>query len=414
MSKPALILLGLFSFTQGGIKVEKVLETTSIQEYNRWLKTNKESPKINPVHIRVTRSQTATPILHEYRIEYYNEEGRKVKEENIVDSMAYVYVSPSCDRVVISKGNRPMYSSEFHNTVKDERGITLFTLLGSSPLIPTDIGIYIEDINSEDIVTSDAVVRTFNEKGKEINHLKGIGKFNLLNLVAPEDRRYTVLQGGITGGTAIIALDRQGKELWRKEIKKGSRLETFISKNGSMVGVNVGEAVYLYSENGSVVQTYTPLFSNDMIGDVNSAFSSDGSKLLTGLGPEIKFYDNKIGQLIWKTNLIEKGESTNVKYVHITGDGEKLVVIYRSHNVYIFDRDGNLITNFNLNLGKQLISKTIRKDGKIIGKRKEEILNQNWYSEVIGDYLIITKGTIAKFLLGIEGREKIIYQINRQ
>ncbi|MCK4250697.1 hypothetical protein KAX97_04590 [candidate division WOR-3 bacterium] len=394
----------IFCLSWAEVKVEKVLETTSIKEYNQWVKQNKvKCPKLEPILIQ--SSHEIRGVLRQYTIRYYNQNGEKLKEETLQDSLLSIYVPFTNDRLILRK---KLQGDANEVTVKNAEGQVLFKRDDiRTHLAYTGIGVYVEGLSAECPADENTVLRIFNENGQEIGTLRGFGFINLLNICAPNDRRYCVFEGGNPyHGIPVIMLNRTGKELWRYEIDRGV-ISLFISKTGLHIGIlhsNKGK-ILVFDENGNLVQEYTPFGENWYW--ILSAFSDDGQWLVTGFHSKVKFYNNKTGALVWEDTVTLKEKADTVKYVHSMKNGDFIIVLCNSHNIYVFDTTGKLLLVHNFRLGKHLIPRRIH--GTVT---EFEVLTQNWYSDVIGEYLIINKYSNGVSGARTQGDMKIIYRIS--
>lgn len=406
----SLIFAVIVCLSWAEVSVKKVLETNEISEYNKWThKTNLEYPGLVPVFIQ--SSHLNKGFLNQYIVKYYDQTGKKLKEEVLEDSSLWLFVNFTNDRVIYIKYIKQEYDKAGFDsckiTVKDAKGEFLFSLVNDIYLTCTGIGLYVEELDPECPADKNTTLRIFDESGQVVGALKGFGFINLANIYAPNDRRYCVFQGGNPyHSIPVIMLNRDGKELWRYEIDRGV-ISLFISKTGSHIGINHSNKgrVLVLDENGNLVQEYTPFGENRYW--ILSAFSDDGKWLVTGFRSKVKFYNNKTGALVWENTEILKEKADTVKYVHVMKNGELIIVLCNSHNIYVFDTTGKLLLVHNLMLGKRLTSRRIH--GTVT---KLEVLTQNWYSDVIGEYLIINKFTDG-VRLRTQGDTKIIYRVSK-
>lgn len=406
------IVLAIFTFifclSWAEVKVEKVLETTSIKEYNQWVMANKtECPELEPILI-----QTSCEIkgkLRRYTINYYQPDGEKLKEEILEDSLLYVSVAITNDRIVF---RRRRLNDNFDAKVKDVQGNILFSLSNIKyGLVSTGIGIYVEGLSAECPAEKNTTLRVFSENGQEVGMLRGFSFVSFANFCLPIDRRYCIFQGSNAySGVPIIMLNRNGKEVWRQDLKAPDVLSLFISKDGTQIGINHGSEVFVYNEDGILVHKYTP-FGNHRFLVTSSAFSDNGEWLVTGLFDKINFYNNKSGSLVWEDVKTLKEKADTVRFVHVIKNGEFIIVLSRLHNMYIFDKNGQLLLIHNLGLGKYLTSRALHDEGPIRKKVIEyEVLTQQWFSDVFGKYLIINKDFSG--IPKTQGTKKIVYKIS--
>ena len=345
-----------------------------------------------------------------YTIRYYNQRGEKIKEEVLAGGIrgeGICYVNYTNDRAIYST----MTSQGYYDiTVKDETAKTLFSLENNKCLLTsTGIGLYVEDLDPEYPANKNTTLRVFDESGQVVGTLKGFGGINLVNIYSPTDRRYCVFEGG----GSVIMLNRDGKELWRHEIDRDV-ISLFISKDGSHIGIvnAIKGKVLVLDEDGNLVREYTPFGIGFYW--ILSAFSDDGKWFVTGFRNGVKFYNNETGELMWGDTVILKENADTVKSVHIMKDADLILILCNSHNMYIFDRAGRLLLVHNLKLGKRITSRRVRDKSKPkwfpYSIKKIEVLSQNWFSDVVGEYLIINKYSDG-IRLRTQGDTKIIYRI---
>ena len=207
-------------------------------------------------------------------------------------------------------------------------------------------------------------------------------------------------------------LNRKGKELWRRRVDRGV-FSLFISKDGSRIGVSCNGMVVVLDEKGALVRRYEPFGKTRYM--IISAFSDDGRWLVTGLFDKLKLYDNNSGALVWVDTMTLKEKSEVIKSVHIMKRGDLILALCNSHNMYVFDKTGKLLLVHNLKLGKRLTSKRIRDETKPkwfpFRMKKIEVLTQNWFSDVVGEYLVINKYSDG-VRLRTQGDTKIVYRIH--
>jgi hypothetical protein len=404
-----------FSFLSAELKIEKVLETTSINEYNQWIKENKlKYPALKPVLVKSVMKPEEK--IMRYDVIYYTENGEEQKKETFEGENLAVEVPLTNDRVIITRrkdGKEPEFERV---TVKNSEGEILFSLdtsLVTHYLVYLGIDLYLEVLNAEVSADERTTLKIFNEKGEVIGQLKGISFIDRTqNNYMPEDERYCVFRAYTGRGTLpVIMVDRNGKEVWRKNLIGSGPSSIFISKNGNVIGVNSDRDVYIYKEDGILVHKYN-IFNNEKFGLINSALSYDGKWLVTALHSNIKFFDTQIDAPLWEDSMTLKQNSDTVKFVHVIEDSNSILVLGRSQNLYVFNGDGQLIKTLNLTLGKKLESRYIQRGKKIETIQTEsDFLTQDWDSDVVGEYLIINKDTKGR---RTQGLKRIVYRIFKE
>jgi hypothetical protein len=394
-----------FSFLSAELKIEKVLETTSINEYNQWVKENKSKyPSLKPVLVKSVTEVKGGKT--QYDVTYYTGDGQEFKKEVFDDKNFSVEVPLTNDRIIIIKRTYDKEPKLERVIVKNAEARVLFSLDTSSIthyLIYLGMELYLEVMDAELSADERTALKIFNEKGEVIGQLNGITFIDRTqNNYMPEDERYCVFRAYGRGTLPVIMVDRNGKEVWRKNIIGSGASSIFISKSGNVIGVNRDRDVYIYKENGIMVHKYN-IFNNEKFGLINSALSYDGKWLVTALNSNIKFYNPQIDSVLWEDSTTFKQNGDRVKFVHIMEDSNFILVLGRSQNLYVFSRDGELLKISNLALGKKLESSYIQHGNKIEAIETEsESLTQDWYSDVVGEYLIINKDTHGRETQGLK------------
>jgi len=359
------------------VKVEKVLETTSVAEYNRWVKENKEKYSgLKAVYINIENVEN----MRKYKVQYWDKDGNLIKEETIE---GWCLVRPeniyTKDKVIIDRFDKPMYPSKVETEVRDRYGNQLFTLKDVWGLYNVGMDLYIGRPGEDPRYSPYSQI--FNGKGKFINTLWGMGNIDARTTRVPADSSYVAFIFIESDKFINIALiNRNGKELWRKNISKSYGVELFISKDGSRIGVSAMEKIYMYNRYGILLHIYE--FPNCY--PYPSALSFDGHYLIALEKSNLYLWDNDKYKLIWEKEL--PSEPINIKFVN---RNKYILVIFPSHDIQIYKIEGNLLNSFNIPLGNREFFKRTS-SGEVIKITKPE---WEWGLEVIKNLIIIKSRT---------------------
>ncbi|MCK4790391.1 MAG: hypothetical protein KAV87_42030 [Desulfobacteraceae bacterium] len=390
-----LMLTFIFCLSWAEVKVEKVLETTSIKEYNQWVQRNKAKyPDLKSVLVDYTGDFVKYSPLKKYTISYYTESGDRVHEEIIEDSITFVRIPVTNDRILIRTPGGEFVTLK--TVVKNTKGEIIFTVPYGIAYVGMDT--YIEARGP--YADPDLGVRILNRNGKVINTLRGISDVDL-RFCIPNDERYTVFSGFSDVSKSLILIDREGREIWRR---LGYHYSLFISKDGKKIGIQHGKFVSVYLEDGSFLHEYNPF---DQIAFMN-AFSEKGDRLVSGYDSRICYYDNETVNMLWRNDTALAENKDRIRFLGIIGEGEKIWTLCWSHNLYVFDNKGNLLKKTNLKLGKEWHEiPADPKHGRPFPKKVEGLV-KSWSAESVGNYLIIIKGYVGT---RHEPLTRIIYKI---
>ncbi len=358
------------------VKVEKVLETTSIKEYNQWVKKNKARyPGLKPYYLKVECIKWGK----KWKIYYYNEDGDLWKEELIEAKPGYwLYVRDYSQwgKIMIIESDSSLgESSPIIHTVKNEKGEEIFTFewgfdyptLAGVYTLPKGIGLF-----RSNAIKNYAELLTW--EGKKFGELKDIFSFTI-NATATPNKKFILLDNE---RNAILV--ENGNERWRKS--PSGNLS--ISNNGEYISIGsnieVEGIIRVYNSNGDLVYSYK--FSHKGRGRPTSAFSFDNRYLAVGFSGQIALLDNVTGEQIWQ----KKCEGSIVSF---TKNGNYIVTVdKRAQKIYLYDILGKLQDTITVPYGED-IEKKRTKEGKII---EHKVLYSNWTCEVFNN-LIITKST---------------------
>ena len=379
----------IFSLSWAEVKVEKVLETTSIKEYNQWVKKNKaQYPGLKRYYLNTEGIKWGK----EWKIYYYNEDGDLQKEELIKAKPGwwlYVEVDWDWEKVMLVENDSSLgESSPIITTIKNEKGEEIFSFEWGFDYI-TDAGVYTLP-NGIGLLRSrpyednpmDGYAELFTWDGRKIGrieHLLSIDMISAIEMrsVATPDKRIMVLG---SGGTDTAIFVENGKELWRKSPLK----YLSISDNGEYIagGINNdGEGtIYVYHHNGNFLYSYK--FSHKSRSQPRSKFSSDNRYLAATFGGQLVLFDNIRGQQIWQ-------KECEGMILSFAGNNNYIIVVNkRAQKIYGYDTLGNLQATISMPYG-EAIERKRTKEGNII---ESKVLYASWTCEVHNDLIITTAG----------------------
>jgi hypothetical protein len=314
------------------VKVEKVLETTSIKEYNQWVSKNKTKYSgLKPFYLKSETIKWGK----EYKVYYYDEDGNLRKQELIKarpGKWLSMNTSPYDGIIVLAESEDSHEAEPFgKHTIKDRLGRELCSFdwgfdeastAGVRPL-PGGIGILRTKSYPSNSYSCYAELLTWD--GKIFGRIENLCHINIGSKATP-NKRFMVLNSEFT---AILVED--GKELWRKSFPSG--IEVGISDDGQYVAIGDAGTVYVYNRNGDSL--YSFCFSHIM-SNPRPIFSPDDKYLIVLASGELALIDNANGKLIWKVKT-EAGKPLSCV-------ANKYIILIGSNKCYIYDFGGNLLT----------------------------------------------------------------------
>ena len=353
------------------VRVEKVLETTSIKEYNQWVKKNKTKyPRLKPIYIqhemtKIGKSSTAVdyepertfdppstnPFINEYNVRYYDEDGDIVKEE-IIRGYVAVQVSLDFDEILINKRDHPWYPEKRISIVKDNRGNIKFTKDTIFSLRFTGAELYIEKADIEIGATS---LRLFDKNGSVIGNLEGASSpFDDYLPVANADKKFFVegyRQEPDYRPGLLFLYTQKGEVLWCKEFpwqeKAPWGLHPSISGDGQVIAIGHVNKVYVYHLNGELWREYKYEYPHPAI----TALSYDGRFLAIATregGTKVMLCDNKNGKMVWNKKIEGLVLSTKSRCIAMSPNGRYIALMLRPDQVYLLDEKGQILKQWDL------------------------------------------------------------------
>ena len=392
--------------------MEKVLETTSTEEYNQWVAKNKNHlPGLRPILVDVepySIKSIEDTVNVEHKIYYYSESGRLLKKEIIRHPHTYFYIPLTLDRITITKSGGYKSGIKDEYTVKNSRGEIIHTPENWFHYI--GMGKYVESHVTEDgDFPPGANARIFDEKGHQVGVIPDVAGIDESEMCITFDERYAVFRCHAFRSSPVVCVNNKGEVVWRKDFGPLIR-RVFISADGTRIGIHHRNLISILNENGNLINTFNP-FGQQSVSKWNLSPSGDylvGSDI--SKYPKIIFYDVSTGKILWCDDSTLAKHNDLVKYLHIDINN-RVIALCESHNLYIFNKNGRLEYKMNLNLGKEWHSIPAEKRSGIVYSKKVAITARAWFSELSGQYLIITlrRGSVNGIYSPVKRR--IVYKI---
>ncbi|MGQ9702940.1 MAG: hypothetical protein ACUVQT_10905 [bacterium] len=317
------------------VRVEKVLETTSIKEYNQWVKKNKAKyPGLKPYYLKTECIKWGK----EWKIYYYNEEGNLWKEELLKakpGSDIYVRDYPYIGRIVISQDDSILGAcSDFIVTAKDNQGKQTYSFI---------TGPYTVNIPEFGFIAPNWERRCISFIDWYGNNIGQIDDVDVMNFyvdalsIAPDRRKITISYSFGTSRHYVILIDN-GKVRWQKEFS--SALELSMSDDGQYVCIGDAGKIFVYDNNGDSL--YSFCFSPEGMYNPYSDFSQNNKYLVAAVTTELVLIDNTTGKLLWQKKV--EGDAYK-RGVWFAKNDECIIITHISAaKTYVFDLEGNLLT----------------------------------------------------------------------
>lgn len=421
--KILLMLTFIFCLSWTEVKVEKVLETTSIKEYNQWVKQNKvKCPTLKPelVLVKQTRnSKTAgsynevfsiertfsppisSPFNSEYKIYYYDSVGN-LKNIQVERGYISVWLYDEEGYIRIIRHDHPVYPSRSILEMYNVHGNVVFSPDDSMPYIfPTCAGFFIEyPFSIEGGRGEHPIVRIFSQDGRMLTKLTHVWTVDRV-VLSPDTQHIALyaLENENSYNRTLILISRNGKELWRKTIVQSF---DFVFLDNHRLAIGTKGKVHEYGIDGKRLHIYNAF--NDRRNPL-TRYIADKDILVTSIGPEIHLYDNELKEKIQE---IKIPESSVMRYLFTNIDGSHSIAIYNSHKVYILNNNtGTIVKIFKVLMGEETHYRKELNGSDIVMKKYIEPIT-NWKCYYSCNYLIFK--TQSKDEPGVV--HFIVYQIN--
>jgi len=342
------ILTFIFCLSWAEVKVEKVLETTNIKEYNQWVKKNKgKYPELMPVYVNARQVEKMKDGTYKYIISYYDEEGKKRRAEEI-NGYVFVKVSPYYNAVgiFVSDTNTP-YVARPKAIIKNQYGEII---CDTQHVYLAFVTPYLYFTIPSDVEGSPAIptVKVFNAKNKLwISTLEDCWLLNERDIAYSYNFNFLVVSIEINSffnAQHLILLDQDGREKWRKTFidnpEKLGGINVGIAPDGSKVSVIKDEKIYIYDSSG-VLQKEYPLPSLDF---VQCGISNLGKFLFIVSRSYIIKYDNENNLELWRKEI---REGTPIKVV-LSKDSNYGLIQFHPNVVYLIKENGDILKQWNL------------------------------------------------------------------
>jgi len=373
----------------GEVKVEKILETHNVNEYNQWILANQQKYiNLEPVLISAVTDNQGGKIQH--IIDYYQISGSRRSREIVSNDSNATYIDVSVsnthNRLHIFKFRA---NEIFETIIKDSEGEVILSKPYAVSYLATDI--YIESLNPEYQYTQETCIRVLNQDGIITDRLMGIIGIDRDQCYIPYNKTFAVFRGIPASSYSVndifFCLNNQGKKIWRKTFCGPSSI--FISDDGSYVGLNHGDTTSVYLLNGTLFRRYTAPNNGNI--SMKGAFSDNGEWLAVGCRSKIRLFNNGSGELVWEEEKSLAKNDDVIRFIGIVGNLDYVVIISRSHMLYIYNVTGDLIHTSDLSLGLVTHKIPVREHGRIVRYNQIESHFQNWSAKIVDNLICITK-----------------------
>lgn len=340
------IVFAMFTFIFGllwaEVKVEKILETTDVREYNQWVKENKAKyPGLNFIYVNA-KIEKKTKEGRRYRIYYYDEDGNEKYIEEVKGNTE-VLVSPYFDAVGIYTCARHMATKA---VIKNGQGETILETHGYLAFISPYLYLTVPE---GDASPSNPMVRVFSGKSKSwVKELPDCWLLNGRNVAHSDNFDFSVVtidRSSIHNSRYLILLDSTGKEQWRKTYfedpeKIGGGVNVAIAPDASNVVASQYEKIYVYDSTGILQREYTfPSITVTQCG-----ISDKGKILLVAMRNCLIKYDNETGQEIWRKTIIGGAPMKAI----LSKDGRYGLIQFHPNVIYLIDKGGDILQQWSL------------------------------------------------------------------
>ncbi len=343
---------------------------------------------MRPIYITVDQihKSVSENDMDEYKITYYNDDGRLNKQETI-RGWFEMGIFNNGELLFIARREHKYYPINEVRYIKNKDGDILLNLsrIRSYTIKYWGQSFWIENNPYKGGPTNNSRIRIFDHKGNVIGEIKNAW---LIDNVLPdtnEDYLFFAVEEKDEITEAVLFYDiNNNKELWRK--KFSSAINIAISSDGAYTAIGDSGKIYVFDKQGETVYTSQPFTSTGR--NPSIIFSDDNQYLATVLGPKICFYNNKTGELLWQTKIDDPDPGEKFIYFFETNNALYIVVAYISNYIYILDTEGKVVKKFQLPFGYAWHYKKTA-SGDVIRDRK--IAVSNWSSKFYDGLLIIKR-----------------------
>lgn len=379
----SIIVVALSLFGES-IKVKKVLDVTDTESYNLWIVAQQGNLQhLKPILIDLAPRNISDDTMNAaYKIQYYSSTGILRKEEIIEDMNVYFYEPKTMDRIIISH-SQYKHGSDYYE-VKNSQGEVLFTPEVFVHYV--GMGMYVESHVFEGVIPEDIDTKIMDDNGNQIGVIDDLASIDPSRFEVAFDESYAVFRGLVKHALPVICLNQNGSVRWRKDFEPPAT-KLFISDDGARIGIHHGNLISVLNEDGDLISSFNPFGSERAL---KCVLSPEGEFLaVSNISPNTKlvFFSVKTGEIVWKGEKILSMGNQVIKSLHIDIN-KRLIVLCKSGYMYIFDNNGEIKYEKNLKLNAKI-----------------------WFSDLDGQYLILTIGRASIFDIYRQVQRRIIYKI---
>lgn len=338
-----LILLSLCQ-AAGGMEIKEVFSSTSVPEYNRWLRDHvDEYAELPPIHITVdgpawresrTRSYPAS------RACFYDQAGNRIRELRLEEDGTSVSLSAARDRLFVYRRNQLEGTDGITSslTVYDSRGSVAFQI-NPACVVTTSHGLVFRGVWQGYEPVKDTL-EVFDARGDIVCKIGGPRAPYLSddNYVYSPDTTHVLILG--EDGRRLVVIDRSGNVLWDEILPHRGKL-LGISDSGRWVATRMGGRVMLLDVNSSQTCTLSSSHASEIQGRASLVALSDDNRTVAvyheGQPGSLEFFDFKDTSKSTFLSIDLSGGIRDMKFV-----GERLLMVSGSDEVAIAGTDGTV------------------------------------------------------------------------
>ncbi|MCX7996035.1 MAG: hypothetical protein N3A65_09770, partial [candidate division WOR-3 bacterium] len=341
------ILTFIFCLLWAEVKVEKMLETTSIKEYNQWVTRNKAKyPELRPIYVNAKQAGRTQDEGYKYKIYYYDENGEK-KDAEEVNGLVTVDVSPYYDAVGIFWSDTTLpYANPSRSIIKNQYGEIIvdtqhvyFAFVSPYLYLTVPVG---------EVSPPHPSVQVFSVKNKtRVRTLKDCWLLNERDVAHSYDFNFTVASIEVDwhcNSQHLLLLDSEGNEKWRKAYydnpEKFGGINVAIAPDATAIVAIKDEKIYVYDSSG-ILQKEVSLPNLDF---VQCGVSNLGKFLLIVSRSYITKYDNEDNLELWRKEITE---GLPIKVV-LSKESDYGLIQFYPNVVYLINESGNILKRWDL------------------------------------------------------------------
>lgn len=393
----AFLLIPMISYSQ--VIVEKIFETSSLADYNKWVQENKEKyPELQPIYFQIKKvkdgkyvqnaPRTFTPppdhpAVDKYEIYYYTE-GKKNKES--ISGYLSFFIYDESEYIGIRRLDHPSEFGKSIFIIKNKERNELFQLNDIHLLRYLTGNLFIAEPPEFGEEVYDSLM-IFDEKGRIAGYIYSINPDHIE--ISPNQRYISIIQGPIGGWAQIVIFSKDLSELWRKKFKTAVK----VNLGNEYVAIGDSGKIYIYNIKGELLHTYK--IAPGSMTNPYSIFIDNERFLaaLPGSNKEVRLFDMEKKKEVWRLELQSPAVVTAMLKRVFPLFNKFILIVCWNDDVMILDKNGKIVKKWNLSLLREEIWRI--KKTKELKSIKVKDVKRDWRIKIAGHFLIATKGRIV-------------------